>query len=119
MDFYPDGTALDSAQQVYEVTLSDGNKITYVFNYVSPSRWKLEGEDFFFSGIKENFRMEVMEGGDKEPALAQKIMDVIGGSIDYKYKFHLDALTADKLPWSFIYRDGHSDTWEFYRVPLR
>lgn len=119
MDFYPDGTALDSAQQVYEVTLSDGNKITYVFNYVSPSRWKLEGEDFFFSGIKENFRMEVMEGGDKEPALAQKIMDVIGGSIDYKYKFHLDALTADKLQWSFIYRDGHSDTWEFYRAPLR
>ncbi|MCR4965653.1 MAG: hypothetical protein K6A41_08365 [Bacteroidales bacterium] len=115
MDFYPDGTALDSARQVYAVTLKNGDKTTYVFNYVSPSRWRLEGEDFYFSGIKENFRMEVMVGGDKEPKVAQRIIDVIGGSIDYEYKFHLDMLTDQKLQWSFTYRDGHSDTWEFYR----
>ena len=116
MDFHPDGTALDSARQVYAVTLNDGSKVTYVFNYVSPSKWRLEGEDFFFSGIKENFRMEVTEGGEKESELTQKIVDVVGGSIDYEYKFHLDTLTTDKLQWSFTYRDGHSDTWEFYRV---
>lgn len=28
---------------------------------------------------------------------------------------HLDTLTAHKLQWSFLYRDGHTDTWEFYR----
>ena len=60
--------------------------------------------------------MEVIEGGDNEPELAQKIVDVVGGSIDYEYKFHLDTLTTDLLQWSFTYRDGHSDTWKFYRV---
>ena len=115
MDFYPDGTALDSAWQVYAITLKDGSKATYVFNYVSPSKWRLEDEDFYFAGIKENFRMEVMEGGEKEPELAKKIIAVVGGSIDYEYKFHLDTLTAEKLQWSFIYRDGHTDTWEFFR----
>ena len=119
MDFYPDGTALDSARQVYAVTLKDGGKITYVFNYVSPSHWRLEGEDFYFSGIKESFRMEVMKGGDMEPKVAQRIIEVISGSIDYEYKFHLDTLTEKKLQWSFTYRNGHSDTWEFYRDVLR
>ena len=47
--------------------------------------------------------------------LSDRVIAVVGGSIDYEYKFHLDTLTADKLQWSFIYRDGHSDTWEFYR----
>ena len=116
MDFHPDGTALDSARQVYAVTLKDGGKVTYVFNYVSPSKWRLEGDDFYFAGIKDRFRMKVIEGGDNEPELAQKIVDVVGGSIDYEYKFHLDTLTTDLLQWSFTYRDGHSDTWKFYRV---
>ena len=47
--------------------------------------------------------------------LAEEIITLVGGSIDYQYKFHLDTLTAEKLQWSFTYRDGHSDTWEFYR----
>ena len=118
MDFHPDGTALDSARQVYIATLQNGKKVTYVFNYVSPSKWRLEGEDFYFSGIKESFRMEVVEG-DKENELAQEIIKVVSGSIDYEYKFHLDTLTDQKLQWSFTYRDGHSDTWEFYRNSLR
>jgi hypothetical protein len=59
--------------------------------------------------------MEVVEG-DKEAELPQEIIKVIGGSIDYEYKFHLDALTEKKLQWSFTYRDGHRDTWEFYRI---
>ena len=116
MDFHPDGTALDSARQVYAVTLKDSGNVTYVFNYVSPSKWRLEGKDFYFSGIKENFRMEVIEGGDNELELAKKIVDVVSGSIDYEYKFRLDTLTTDLLQWSFTYRDGHSDTWEFYKV---
>ena len=47
--------------------------------------------------------------------LAQKIADTYRGSIDYEYKFHIDTLTAEKLQWSFTYRDGHSDTWTFHR----
>lgn len=115
MDFHPDGTALDSARQVYIATLQNGKKVTYVFNYVSPSKWRLDGEDFYFAGIKESFRMEVVEG-DKEDELTQEIIKVVGGSIDYEYRFHLDMLTDQKLQWSFTYRDGHRDTWEFYRA---
>lgn len=119
MDFYSDGTALDSARQIYTANLQDGSVVTYVFNYVSPSKWRLEGEDFYFSGIKESFRMEMIEGGDKEIELAQEIIKVISGSIDYEYKFYLDTLTDQKLQWSFTYRDGHTDTWEFYRTSSR
>ena len=114
MDFYPDSSALDSARQVYVATLANGDTVTWVFNYISPSCWHLEGDDFYFSGIKESFRMEVAEG-DKEAELAQKIIEVISGSINYKYKFHLDTLTEDRLQWSYTYRDGHSDTWKFFR----
>lgn len=121
MDFAHDGSALDSARQVYTATMEDGCKVTFVFNYISPSRWRLEDEDFYFAGIKESFRMEliVTDAGDCDPVhaekLAQEIIKVISGSCDYEYKFHLDTLTTQKLQWSFTYRDGHSDTWEFYR----
>ena len=120
MDFYADGTGLDSAQQRYFVTTQDGDTELYVFNYVSPSRWNLEGDTFFFAGIKESFRMEKVFDdrglkADTRPDLAQEIINLVSGSIDYQYRFHLDTLTADKLQWSFTYRDGHSDTWEFYR----
>ena len=121
MDFHADGNALDSARQVYEVTLKEGGTVTLVFNYVSPSRWRLDGSDFYFSGIKEDFRMEVTEtilngcDDDRAAELAKEIVKTVGGSIDYEYKFHLDTLTAHKLQWSFLYRDGHTDTWEFYR----
>ena len=118
MDFHPDGTALDSARQVYTATLQDSSIVTWVFNYVSPSKWRLEGEDFYFAGIKESFRMEVVNG-KPEAELAQEIIKVVSGSIDYEYKFHLDTLTEKKLQWSFTYRDGHHDTWEFYRTSSR
>ena len=114
MDFFADSTALDSARQVYFITSEAGDTTTVVFNYVSPSRWHLDGEDFYFAGIKEDFRMDVV-AGDTTSLLPQKIITVVGGSIDYEYKFHLDTLTADLLQWSFTYRDGHSDTWRFYK----
>jgi len=120
MDFHPDGTALDSARQVYTATLQDGTTVTYVFNYVSPSKWRLEGEDFYFAGIKESFRMELVESDkEKEDELAQEIIKTVGGSIDYEYKFHLDTLTDNKLQWNLTYRDGNSDTWKFYRESSR
>ena len=121
MDFASDGSALDSARQVYTATMEEGGTATYVFNYVSPSRWSLDSTDFHFAGIKESFRMELMEtdAGKCDPVLAEKlaqeILKVISGSCDYAYKFHLDTLTDKKMQWSFTYRDGHSDTWEFYR----
>ena len=113
MDFLPDGTAIDSARQVYVAVLQEGDTQTFVFNYISPSRWQLEGDTLHFAGIKESFRMEVTEG--EASPLSQEIIQVVGGSIDYAYKFHLDSLTASKMQWSFTYHDGHSDTWEFYR----
>jgi len=122
MDFYPDGTALDSAWQAYSVTFKEGGEATWMFKYVSPSKWRLEGEDFYFAGIKERFRMYMVEGlytaGFKKQSkkLSDKVISVVGGSIDYEYKFHLDTLTTDKLQWSFTYSDGHTDTWEFYRI---
>lgn len=114
MDFYADSTALDSARQVYVVTLPDSSTTTWVFNYISPSRWHLDGDTLFFAGTKDGFRMELMEG-DRESEMAHKVVDTYSGGIDYQYKFHLDTLTAERLQWSFTYRDGHSDIWEFYR----
>ena len=114
MDFYADSTALDSARQVYVVTLPDSSTTTWVFNYISPSRWHLAGDTLFFAGTKDGFRMELMEG-DRESEMAHKVIDTYSGGIDYQYKFHLDTLTAERLQWSFTYRDGHSDIWEFYR----
>lgn len=122
MDFYPNGSALDSARQVYTATLWEGGTVTYVFDYVSPSRWSLEGDTFRFAGIKEDFSMKldsmsIEEGCDSVSSveLANKVISIIGGSIDYEYRFHLDTLTADKMQWSFTYRGGHSDIWEFFR----
>ena len=57
--------------------------------------------------------MEVVDGEATE--LTQKISDTYSRSIDYEYKFHIDTLTTEKLQWSFTYRDGHSDTWTFFR----
>ena len=121
MWFSADGSALDSACQIYVATLKDGGRAIYEFNYVSPSRWSLDSVDFYFSGIKDQFRMEVMkttlDGCDSARAdsLARDIVNVVSNGIEYQYKFHLDSLTHDKLQWSFIYSDGHSDTWHFYR----
>ena len=115
MDFYADGTALDSARQVYSVSFADGTADTWIFNYISPSIWRLEGDDLYFAGVKEQFRMDLIEG-TKETELAQKITQMYGNSIDYEYKFHIDTLTDEHLQWSFTYRDGHSDTWHFDRA---
>ena len=114
MDFYADGSALDSARQVYVATSEGGDTSTFVFNYISPSRWRLEGDTLFFAGFKEDFRMEVLEN-DKELELPQQSIDLYSDGIDYEYNFHLDTLTSDRLQWSFTYRDGHSDTWVFFR----
>ena len=115
MDFYADGTALDSARQVYTVTLPDSSTTTWVFNYISPSRWHLDGDTLFFAGTKEGFRMELTEG-ECEIEMAHKIIDIYSSGIEYEYRFHLDTLTVDLLQWSFTYRDGHRDTWQFNRA---
>ncbi len=115
MDFYADSTALDSARQVYTVIRPEGDTATLVFNYISPSRWHLDGDTLHFAGIKESFRMEVVMGDDRLTDVAQKVISAYSSGIDYEYLFHIDTLTAERLQWSFTYRDGHSDTWEFYR----
>lgn len=122
MDFYPDGTALDSAQQFYVVNV--GGQVKYLFNYVSPSHWRVEGEDFYFAGIEESFRMEVVEieaseyfsNSNSITGLANTIIENVRGGIAREVKFHLDKLTESELIWSYTYPDGHTDTWEFHRV---
>lgn len=122
MDFYPDGTALDSARQVYKVVLNNGGTVMWVFNYVSPSKWRLEGEEFYFVGDKKTFRMEfldtALDGCDESQTteLGERILSKVRGSIDYEYKFHLDELTEKELIWSYTYPDGHSDRWVLHRV---
>ena len=119
MDFLCDGSALDSAHQVYAVTFANGDTATWAFNYISPSRWHLDGDTLSFAGIKDRFRMELIAGNDRQPELAQQIIDSYGSSIDYEYRFHLETLTDSLLQWSFTYRDGHSDTWTFRREEAR
>jgi hypothetical protein len=122
MDFFADGSALDSARQVYKVSLNDGGTVMWVFNYVSPSKWHVEGEDFFFSGEEKTFRMEFLDtthdGCDESQTteLAERILKGVRGSIGRETKFHLDELTPSELVWSYTYSDGHTDKWEFFRV---
>ena len=123
MDFYPDGSAVDSARQEYVIILNNGGKVTCVYNYISPSRWRLDGEDFYFAGIEESFRMEVVEMDpgvylsepDRAEELVNTIIQNVRSGIAREVKFHLAKLTERELVWSYTYPDGHTDTWEFYR----
>lgn len=119
MDFYPDGSALDSANQIYKVTLNEGGTVTWVFNYISPSRWRVEDESFYFAGDEASFRMELLEakvdGCGEERELAERIVKKVSGGIGRETKFNLAKLTKEELVWSYTYSDGHTDTWEFYR----
>lgn len=114
MDFNADGFALDSARQVYVATLADGGTATWVYNYISPSRWRVEGDYLYFAGVKEGFRMEAVEG-DCGLELVRQIAGAYSRSAGFEYKFHVDTLTASLLQWSYTYPDGHSDTWRFNR----
>ena len=121
MDFYDNGCALDSARQVYKVRFNDGGEATWIFNYVSPSKWHVENEDFYFSGIEESFRMELLENitvncdKEKSAALAQKIIINVSRGISRETKFHLAELSKEKLIWNYTYSNGNTDTWTFYR----
>lgn len=121
MDFYHDGTALDSARQNYSITLKDGGSMLLVFNYISPSRWRAECEDFYFAGIAESFRMTLIDvitvrcDNTLTTDLARRIIFNVSKGIARETKFHLDKLTPLELIWSYTYNDGHTDTWEFYR----
>ena len=107
MDFYADGTALDSACQVYNVTLKDGGKTTWIFNYVSPSLWHVDGEDFYFAGVDETFRMEIVEittddcDKDYSTELAQRMIKSVSDGIAREIKFHIASLTDKELVWSY------------------
>ena len=104
------------------MALNDGGSVTWVFNYVSPSRWRVEGEDFYFAGIEEVFRMEFLEtsleGCDESQVteVSERILKNVRGNISRETKFHMAKLTDKMLVWSLTYRDGHTDTWEFYRI---
>ena len=129
MDFFHDGSALDSARQVYSVTLNEGGKVTFVFNYISPSSWRVvktadgeeEGGDFLFSGREDSFRMELIEsatdGCDDQTELAYRIIKSVSGGIGRETTFHLARLKDKEMVWSYTYPDGHTDTWEFYKDP--
>ena len=121
MDFYDNGCALDSARQVYKVRFNDGGEATWIFNYVSPSVWRVDGEDFYFAGIEESFRMELLENVtvncDEKISyeLSQQIIKNVSSGIARETKFHLAELTQEKLMWNYTYSNGNTDTWTFYR----
>ena len=77
MDFYADSTALDSARQVYHVTLADGDTVMWVYNYISPSLWRVEGDALFFAGIKNGFRTLWADYFPDNPA-SGKVMEHCG-----------------------------------------
>jgi len=92
-----------------------------VFNYISPSRWRVEGEDFYFVGLAESFRMDLVEiitencTEERASSLSDGIVESVRTGIAREIKFHLDKLTKKQLVWSYCYPDGHRDTWTFNR----
>lgn len=128
MDFHAKGEALDSAQQVYTLSTLDSAKVTFVFRYVSPSRWRIEDTSFYFSGVEEVFRMELLssdvEGPDStlvkydslwRDSFARKTITQITGGVAHEVCFRLALLTDHELVWNYTYPDGHTDTWRFVR----
>lgn len=118
MDFNADGTALDSACQVYTVALAEGDTVVITYNYISPSLWRLEGNDFYFRGVDSLFSMETVDiRGNASVAdeLSRRFVSSVSGSIGRETKFVLADLSSDRLVWSYRYADGHCDTWLFER----
>lgn len=135
MDFYDDGTALDYAIQVYEFTLlNSGCKASRQYLYFSPSRWRVEGDDFYFSGIKDSFppvklsrsgcnavRVRDISCLSEEEwknvdELAKRIIKNTTVNIGKETKFHYSKPSKKVLVWTYTYSDGHTDTWEFRRL---
>ena len=129
-----DGTALDSAVQVYEFTLlNSGCKASRPYLYFSPSRWRVDGDDFYFSGIKESsfitwdaevlwnidyYTDSCLSGEELKTMrnLAERIFKNVITNIDKETKFHYSKPSKNVLVWTYTYSDGHSDTWKFRRL---
>lgn len=140
MDFYDDGTALDYAVQVYEFTwLKSGCKASRQYLYFSPSRWRVEGDDFYFSGIKESSfitrippvklswsvcnvvrvrDISCLSGEELKTMrkLENRIFKNVMVNIYKETKFHYSKPSKKVLVWTYTYSDGHTDTWEFRRL---
>lgn len=121
MDFNADGTALDHARQRYLLVRQDGSRVTWDFDYYSPSYWYLEDEDFYFSGDSTTFKMEcVSKPSNNEDAdwyynYARQCADNVHLYIHRETKFNLAELSRHRLVWSYTYPDGHTDTWGVVR----
>lgn len=120
MDFDANGTACDSACQTYRLDRPDGSSVTWVFNYVSPSHWRVEQEHFYFAGEKSTFRMELcsFEGTTDSVwarSYAEGLITPVRQHIDRETRFHLDRSDAEQLVWSLTYPNGHTDHWYFFR----
>ena len=121
MTFGKEGRAMDNAVQEYTMKLNEGGEVKWTFYYASPSKWRVEGDDFYFAGEEKTFKMEVKESTvkgcseERGRELAQKIIESVRSSIGREIKFKMTKLTSKELRWSYTYGDGHTDTWEFYR----
>lgn len=121
MDFFAKGSALDHALQHYLLVRQDGSRVAWDFDYYSPSYWRLDGDDFFFSGDSATFKMECLSKPEKEDDAswyynyAQETAANVHRYINHETKFHLSELTEHRLVWSYTYPDGHTDTWLFER----
>lgn len=122
MDFYANGSALDSAEQHYTLRFATGDCVHWTYNYVSPSRWKIDSGKFLFAGDSSTFRMTLLHGqADFDcdsawvVAYAQQIIRNVHSTIGRETAFHLAHLDRKQLVWNLTYRDGHTDTWLFRR----
>lgn len=124
MDFEADGSALDHAFQTYLLKRKDGGKVVWTFDYYSPSFWRRQGDDFFFKGDSVSFSMQLMSNIMESDAnvdvdwyhgYAEEIIKGVSRSIANETKFHIAELSACRFVWSYTYRDGHTDYWEFLR----
>lgn len=61
MKFYNDGHGLDSACQVYTLTMESGEEIRWTFNFVNQNKWKVSADTLIYSGTAETFEFELVQ----------------------------------------------------------
>lgn len=124
MDYDVDGSALDHAFQTYLLKSKDGEQYEWTFDYFSPSFWHRQGDDFFFKGDSASFSMKLLSNIMESDAnvdpdwyqyYADEIITSVSRNIAKETKFHIAELSECRFVWSYTYRDGHTDYWEFLR----
>ena len=133
MDFYPDGSASDSALQHYVLQRPDNSIVRVDFDYLSPSYWQHEGNVLKFWGDSSCFFMvpvsvqveypaanvsDSVRKADKRWAynFAWNISQTARKNIHKPYLFQVTRLDNKAMDFSYTYPDNHTDQWHFVRA---